>query len=708
VQVTFGTGRADVFTGQPDGTYTAAPEQFDALAANSDGSYDVTDKDQTVYHFSSGGALQRITDRNGNVTSLGYNGGGQLTTVSAAGGRAFALSYNGDGCIASVTDNSGRGITFGYSPAGDLISVTDPRGHTTGSAYDAVGRTVAVTDALGRAATLGYDAGDDVITRTDALGHSTLTAYDAEGNRLSGASPRGDITAYGYDEDNRLTGVVYADGTGVSYSYDAAGRRAGMTDWRGGVTAYGYDAAGRTSAITYTNGVSAAYSYNAAGQLLGLTYQRGGATLATFAYTYDADGNRLTATDSGGTTTYGYDALDRLTLAQAPGGATAYTYDAAGNRTGVTTPGGTTAYSYNAANELTAAGATTYSYDADGNRLTATTGGATTTYGYDDANYLTSLASGAHGMVYTYNGDHARVGSAVDGVSTGDVLDLAAGLPTVLQQGTSGVTTTYLYGAGLLGQDDGTDLQTLLPDALGSTRLVVGSGGAVVGHASYDAYGAQTVSGAGSVFGFTDQQTDAASGLVFLRARYYDPATGVFLQRDPYPFDPANPVTFNRYSYANGNPVNGIDPSGLSTAGVCGSGAVGFFVGATASVCGVSTTKGAIGFTISGGLGVQSPTGGFSAGSMYDQADKISDLSGFSTCIGGSLVAGGDVCKPSLSGEGKVTGGDVAIDLGTGDAIPEAHGYYNYTLAFEIPNVLSWLAPSALSADQQNGSPNVK
>jgi len=345
VQVTFGTGRADVFTGQPDGTYAAAPGQFDALTANSDGSYDVTDKDQTVYHFSSGGALQRITDRNGNVTALSYNGGGQLTAVSAAGGRAFALSDNGDGCIASVTDNSGRGITFGYSSAGDLISVTGPRGHTTGSAYDAVGRTVAVTDALGRAATLGYDAGDDVITRTDALGHSTLTAYDAEGNRLSGASPRGDIT----------------------------------------------------------------------------------------------------------------------------------------------------------------------------------------TYGYDDANYLTNLASGAHGMVYTYNGDHARVGSAVDGVSTGDVLDLAAGLPTVLQQGTSGVTTTYLYGAGLLGQDDGTDLQTLLPDALGSTRLVVSSGGAVVGHATCDAYGTQTTSGAGSGFGFTDQQTDAASDLVFLRARYYDPTTGVFL-----------------------------------------------------------------------------------------------------------------------------------------------------------------------------------
>jgi len=403
---------------------------------------------------------------------------------------------------------------------------------------------------------------------TDATG-ATSYSYDADNRVTRIAQPNGTVD-YSYDRAGHRTSVTAPGGKTATYAYDAANRLAGVTDWRGGATAYGYDAAGRTGAITYTNGVSAAYSYNDAGQLLGLTYQRGGATLATFSYTYDADGNRLTATDGGGTTTYGYDALDRLTGAQAPGGATGYTYDAAGNRTGVTTPGGATAYRYNAANELTAADATTYSYDADGNRLTATTGSATTIYGYDDANYLTGISSGAHAMVYTYNGDHARTGSAVDGVTTNDVLDLAAGLPTVLQQATSGVTTTYLYGAGLLGQDDGTDLQTLLPDALGSTRVVAGSGGAVVGHASYDAYGAQTTSGAGSVFGFTGQQTDAASGLVYLRARYYDPATGVFLQRDPYPFDPDNPVTIDRYSYANDNPVTFADPSGQSIDDVTG------------------------------------------------------------------------------------------------------------------------------------------
>jgi len=109
-------------------------------------------------------------------------------------------------------------------------------------------------------------------------------------------------------------------------------------------------------------------------------------------------------------------------------------------------------------------------------------------------------------------------------------------------------------------------MQTLLPDALGSTRLVTDASGAVVGRSTYDAYGTQTASGTGSTFGFTGQQTDAESGLVYLRARYYDPSTGVFLQRDPYPLASNNPLTVNRYVYANNSPTTMVDPSGMSAA----------------------------------------------------------------------------------------------------------------------------------------------
>jgi len=58
----------------------------------------------------------------------------------------------------------------------------------------------------------------------------------------------------------------------------------------------------------------------------------------------------------------------------------------------------------------------------------------------------------------------------------------------------------------------------------------------------------------GQEFTFTGEQVDA-TGLQYLRARYYDAATGRFASRDPLPFA-------QRYAYVGGNPVNYVDPGG--------------------------------------------------------------------------------------------------------------------------------------------------
>jgi RHS repeat-associated protein len=80
---------------------------------------------------------------------------------------------------------------------------------------------------------------------------------------------------------------------------------------------------------------------------------------------------------------------------------------------------------------------------------------------------------------------------------------------------------------------------------------------------TFDPFGnvlAQTGSGQ-SVFGFTGEQTDPA-GLVFLRARYYDPGVGRFLTADSVVPDPLRSGGWNRYAYVGNNPTNYIDPSG--------------------------------------------------------------------------------------------------------------------------------------------------
>jgi len=86
-------------------------------------------------------------------------------------------------------------------------------------------------------------------------------------------------------------------------------------------------------------------------------------------------------------------------------------------------------------------------------------------------------------------------------------------------------------------------------------------GAAAISH--YDPYGNLISAGAmGSSFGFAGEHSDP-SGLQYLRARYYDPMTGSFISRDPLGRSVGSAsIEFNKYLYANANPVNFTDPSG--------------------------------------------------------------------------------------------------------------------------------------------------
>jgi RHS repeat-associated protein len=79
--------------------------------------------------------------------------------------------------------------------------------------------------------------------------------------------------------------------------------------------------------------------------------------------------------------------------------------------------------------------------------------------------------------------------------------------------------------------------------------------GAVTYAAAYDSYGVVTQSGGvdQSAYGYTGEQQDA-SGMVYLRARYYNPADGRFMSRDTWSGDVNRPLSLNRWLYANGNP----------------------------------------------------------------------------------------------------------------------------------------------------------
>ena len=160
---------------------------------------------------------------------------------------------------------------------------------------------------------------------------------------------------------------------------------------------------------------------------------------------------------------------------------------------------------------------------------------------------------------YGYDGDGLRAGKTVDGTATAETWDVAEGLPLLLQDG----ATRYIDGPGgtPIEQVDGAgNAKYYLQDHLGSARGLVDGSGTITDSYSYDPYGQRTaVTGslADTPFGYAGQYTDAETGFQYLRARYYDPATGQFLTVDPLVDSTGHP-----YAYAGDNPANFIDPSG--------------------------------------------------------------------------------------------------------------------------------------------------
>ena len=108
-------------------------------------------------------------------------------------------------------------------------------------------------------------------------------------------------------------------------------------------------------------------------------------------------------------------------------------------------------------------------------------------------------------------------------------------------------------------------------DNLGSPVATTDEQGHVKWREDYLPYGERVQHAAeatGNDRWFAGHSTDANTGLIFMGARWYDPVVGRFLSVDPVAFSDADPLTFNRYAYANDNPYRYIDPSGGSVLSV--------------------------------------------------------------------------------------------------------------------------------------------
>lgn len=147
----------------------------------------------------------------------------------------------------------------------------------------------------------------------------------------------------------------------------------------------------------------------------------------------------------------------------------------------------------------------------------------------------------------------------MNGVTTNYTLDLNAGLTQVLADSTN----VYLYGKGRIAEEALDEWDYYLTDALGSVRQLADASGDVIYAEVYTPFG-EVLSSAGvgeSSYGFAGEWTDA-TGMQYLRARYYAPTTGRFVSRDTWTGDGNVPMSYNKWLYGIGNPMSFVDPSG--------------------------------------------------------------------------------------------------------------------------------------------------
>jgi RHS repeat-associated protein len=578
-------GITDFLGNSVDYTLDAGGDAISTVAKDSGGN---TQFKRTTTYDAQGRPLQ-MTGGAGQSTTYAYDLNGNMMSMADGLNHKWQQTFTALNTLLKSTDPAGNPTAFTYDPLSRPATITDPNGANTTYAYDGFGDRIQEVSPTSGATIYRYDAAGNLTQRVDARGVVTNYAYDALNRRISVTYP-GDSSenvTYTYDQGplgiGRLTSVTDAVGT-LSRTYDERGNVLSETRKTAGATlttSYTYDGASRVLSITYPSKWTVNYTRDKMGNVTGaiavapgggttkpllsavsrqpfgpvsaLTYGNGIAETRTLdadyrvtkiassvqnlSYGYDAANDILAISDgktTGNSQTLTYDSLDRLDGASGPYGTISYSYDANGNRTSEASAaasdglGAITAFTYNQEGRLSGA--------ANGSQLLAQ-------YAYDGfGQRLVRMGAATGTTLYQYG--------------QGNLLEETDG------QGNAQVDYIYVGSQPVATIEPGGTMYFLHDDLLGTPLAATSSSQSVAWSTTYQPFGLIGTAPSTIVedLRLPGQESDIPTGLYHNGLRDYVPATGQYIESDPVGLWGG----FNRYAYAEGNPLALTDPTGTS------------------------------------------------------------------------------------------------------------------------------------------------
>lgn len=620
-RITYANGSRQSLTYDPAGNITA---ETDAEGYTKKYHYDavnrlvgVTDElgNRTSYTYDPTDQIAQVRDALGHITSYTYDANGNLTSETDALGNTVYYLYTPEGWLKKVIKADGAEITFEYDKIGNLLTQHAGDEYTISSDYNELGQ---ITKVSSEAGTIEYQYNEQgyLISVKNASGETLSYTYDQYGNKESMTYPDGRTVWYTYDAMNRMVSVKGLDGEITQYTYDVAGRRI-KTENSTLTTIYEYDIVGNLIRQE-TSGISSiafSYSHNKNGYITKEIREENGETTESH-YGYDALGQLVSFRQSTGYgEKYTYDAAGNMTRKVISPEQT---------ESQKKTEPVTINMKYNQGNQLTemAVGQNkiAYGYDPNGNMVQKVLnshkyGTLTDTYTYDVLDqfagyygydgYTQVVAYDANGMRLskTEKGNANRstpeellrgnilglpeivepvensVEEGYEWATTEYLYDITQEYYQVLQEtttkGSETNTSNYIYGLERITGYTADTKTTYIYDGRGSVVQMVTAtiSGKAIGPQNnpaqvitiwYTPFGEQQHTKA-SGFTYNAEAYDAATGMLNLRARQYEPAMNRFSQKDILMGQVITPLSLNRYGYCRNNPVMYVDPMGTET-----------------------------------------------------------------------------------------------------------------------------------------------